>query len=132
MTEQLKFYREYGYRRDMESQIRDIGSGRSDSTATQAANQIKHLKSALKEMVSIVEIHSHATKNNFAWAELEEARVALIVSDVKCKCVAFDIDTETGREINLLWIEDERPEKIYEDLVDHYGDKRDSWRPVHG
>ena len=77
MTEQLKFYSEYGYRHDMEPEIRAIGDNRPDSKATQTANQIKHLKSALKEMVSIVEIHSSATKNNFAWAELEEARAAL-------------------------------------------------------
>jgi hypothetical protein len=77
MTEQLKFYNDYGYRRDMESQNRDIGNGRPDSTATQTANQIKHLKTALAELVSIVEIHSRATGNNFAWAEMEEARSAL-------------------------------------------------------
>ena len=77
MTEQLKFYSEYGYRRDMEAQNRSIGSGRPDSTATQTANQIKHLKNALQELVSIVEIHSRATANNFAWAEVEEAKDAL-------------------------------------------------------
>jgi hypothetical protein len=32
----------------------------------------------LKELVCIVEIHSKATKNNFAWAELEEAKIALM------------------------------------------------------
>ena len=77
MTEKLKFYNDYGYRRDMESQNRDIGNGRPDSTATQTANQIKHLKSALKDLVSITEIHSATTKNNFAWAELIEAKKAL-------------------------------------------------------
>ena len=77
MTEQLKFYNEYGYRRDMESLNRSIGEGRTDSTATQTANQIKHLKSALRELISIVEIHSEATGSNFAWAELEESRKAL-------------------------------------------------------
>jgi len=77
MTEQLKFYNEYGYRRDLESLNRSIGEGRPDSTATQTANQIKHLKSALREIVAIVEIHSKATDSNFAWAELEESRKAL-------------------------------------------------------
>jgi hypothetical protein len=51
--------------------------GRGDSLALEAANQIKHLKESLKELVSIVEIHSKATGNNFAWAELEEAKEAL-------------------------------------------------------
>ena len=77
MTEQLEFYNEYGYRRDLESLNRNIGEGRPDSTATQTANQIKHLKSALKELVSIVEIHSKATGSSFAWAEIEEAQKAL-------------------------------------------------------
>ena len=77
MNEQLKFYKEYGYRRCMEKQIRSIGDGRLDSTATQTANQIKHLKASLKELVSITEIHSNATNSNFAWAEVEEARKAL-------------------------------------------------------
>jgi hypothetical protein len=31
-------------------------------------------KEALKELVSIIEIHQKATGNNFAWAELEEAK----------------------------------------------------------
>jgi hypothetical protein len=54
----------------------------------------------------------------------------MIDVEYKYKCVAFDIDPTTGDEINLLWIEDDRPEKIYENFVDHYGDKRDSWRSV--
>jgi hypothetical protein len=37
----------------------------------------KKLESALKEMVSITKIHSNATSNNFAWAELEEAEKLL-------------------------------------------------------
>lgn len=32
---------------------------------------------ALKQMMSIVAIHSRATKNNFAWAEMDEARAAI-------------------------------------------------------
>jgi len=73
----LKFYQEYGYKRDFEETMREIGEGKPDSNAMQAANQIKHLKQALKDMVSIVQIHSRATDNNFAWAELEEAKIAL-------------------------------------------------------
>lgn len=32
---------------------------------------------ALSELISIVKIHSKATGNNFAWAEIEEAETAL-------------------------------------------------------
>lgn len=46
----------------------------------------------------------------------------------KYKCVAFDVDIDTGRETNFLWIEEDRPEKVYLDHIDHYGDIRDSWR----
>lgn len=46
------------------------------------------------------------------------------------RCLAFDIDPTTGDEINLLWIEDSKPEKVYRDRVDHYGDIRDSYRRV--
>lgn len=35
------------------------------------------LLEVLKQMVSIVVIHSNATGNNFAWAELDEARAAI-------------------------------------------------------
>ena len=35
------------------------------------------LLEALRQMVSIVAIHSRATKNNFAWAEMDEARAAI-------------------------------------------------------
>ncbi len=35
------------------------------------------LKLALKELVSIVEIHQKSTGNNFAWAEIEEAKRCL-------------------------------------------------------
>ena len=68
---------EYGYLRDREQRLREIGEGRDDSLATEAANQIAHLKMALKEMVSIVEIHSKATNSNFAWAEVDFAKEAL-------------------------------------------------------
>ena len=68
---------EYGYLRDREQRLREIGEGRDDSLATEAANQIAHLKMALKEMVSIVEIHSKATNSNFAWAEVDFAKQAL-------------------------------------------------------
>lgn len=42
---------------------------------------IKQLLDALKEMVSIVEIHSEETDNNFAWAELSCARQAIAVAE---------------------------------------------------
>lgn len=42
----------------------------------------KCLQDALRELVSIVEIHADATGNNFAWAELVEARAALAEQEV--------------------------------------------------
>jgi hypothetical protein len=42
--------------------------------------------------------------------------------------VMFDRD-ENGNEIHKLFVQDDRPEKIYFDYVEHYGDIRDSWRP---
>ena len=39
--------------------------------------EIQALKDALRELISIVEIHSSVTKNNFAWAELDEAKSAI-------------------------------------------------------
>ena len=77
----VEFYQEYGYMRDYEQQLRNIGAERCDSLARTAANQIKHLKSALKELVLITEIHSKETGNNFAWAEIDEAKKALGVDD---------------------------------------------------
>ena len=115
MTEQLNFYREYGYRRDMESQIRDIGSGRPDSTATQAANQIKHLKSALKEMVSIVEIHSSATKNNFAWAELEDARAALMMTKI-----IIGVDPDSDKHGVAIYCDGKLKDLAMWQLIDFY------------
>lgn len=72
-----RFFTEYGYRRDREQRLREVSSYMPDSLAGEAANQIRHLKAALQELVSIVEIHSSATRNNFAWAELDEAKLAL-------------------------------------------------------
>lgn len=77
MSEEIMLMNEYGYLRDREQRLREIGDGRDDSLATEAANQIAHLKMALKEMVSIVEIHSKATNSNFAWAEVDFAKQAL-------------------------------------------------------
>lgn len=76
----IAFFKEYGYMKDMEPVLKSIGDGRENSTSTLAANQIAHLKAALKELVSIVEIHSDRTNNNFAWAELDEAKSALSVT----------------------------------------------------
>lgn len=72
-----KFFIEHGYYRDREQRLREIASGKHASLASEAANQIRHLKGALRELISIVEIHSSTTGNNFAWAELEAAREAL-------------------------------------------------------
>lgn len=72
-----EFFSKYGYYRDMGPSLLEIGNARADSTSTLAGNQIKHLKEALRELISIVEIHTTATGNNFAWAELDEARLAL-------------------------------------------------------
>lgn len=41
----------------------------------------KQLLNALKDLVSIVEIHSEATDNNFAWAELLDARQAIAAAE---------------------------------------------------
>ena len=38
---------------------------------------VKQLVEALKELMSIVTIHSRTTSNNFAWAEMDEAKTAL-------------------------------------------------------
>jgi hypothetical protein len=38
---------------------------------------LEHLTTALKELATIVEIHSKETGNNFALAELDEAKKAL-------------------------------------------------------
>ena len=73
---QIKFFNEFGYMRDREQTLRSISS-RDDSLAVEAANQIKHLKECLKNMVSIAEIHQEHTGNNFAWAEIECAKEAL-------------------------------------------------------
>lgn len=77
MGEEITMMQEHGYLRDREQRLREIGGGRTDSLATEAANQIAHLKLAIKELVSIVEIHSKATNNNFAWAEIDFAKRAL-------------------------------------------------------
>ncbi len=39
--------------------------------------QIADLQHTLKELMSIVKIHSEATDNDFAWAEMEEAERVL-------------------------------------------------------
>ncbi|TEA78682.1 hypothetical protein [Allopusillimonas ginsengisoli] len=75
--EATKFFQEYGYWRDREPRLREVAGGNATSLSLEAANQIKHLKGALSELASIVEIHSRATNNNFAWAELDEAKIAL-------------------------------------------------------
>lgn len=77
----VEFYQEHGYWKDCEPRLRDIASGRSESFAMESANQIKHLKEALSELMSIVEIHQNCTKNNFAWAELEFAKKAIGATD---------------------------------------------------
>ena len=77
MDELLRF-NEYGYLRDREPRLRALAAGvESNSLSLEAANQIKHLKDTLRELVAIVKIHRDCTGNNFAWAELEEAEIAL-------------------------------------------------------
>ena len=45
------------------------------------------------------------------------------------ECVCYDIDPETGKEINHMYLQEDRPEKIYADgSIDHYCDRRDHWR----
>ncbi len=44
-------------------------------------DDIKAIREALKELMSIVEIHSDNTDNNFAWAEMIQAKDALAVLD---------------------------------------------------
>ncbi|HZW98357.1 MAG TPA: hypothetical protein VFF56_05895 [Bacillota bacterium] len=73
------FYNEHGYRKCREARLRCIAGSR-ECLAGEAANQIKHLKQALKEIISIVEIHSRETGNNFAWAELDFAKEAISVT----------------------------------------------------
>jgi hypothetical protein len=77
MKNEISFFEEYGYLQDRENRLREIGNGRQNSIASEAANQIKHLKDSLRELVSITKIHSKRTGNNFAWAEIEEAEKAL-------------------------------------------------------
>lgn len=72
---ELEFKNEFVYMRDREEQLRSMGN--DESLSREAANQIKHLKSALSELVSIVEIHQKSTANNFAWAEIDFAKNAL-------------------------------------------------------
>ena len=43
--------------------------------------EIAALKMALEELMSIVNIHSRATDNHFAWAEMIVARAAVFESD---------------------------------------------------
>lgn len=43
-------------------------------------SRITELEEALRELVCIVEIHQRATKNKFAWAELNAAKEALEAS----------------------------------------------------
>ena len=53
----------------------EIGVEREDSQPF--IDYVNRLADSLKELVCIVEIHSKATKNNFAWAELDEAKEVL-------------------------------------------------------
>ena len=72
-----EFREKYGYWRDREKRLREVASFSERSMGVEAANQIKHLKAALADLVAVTEIHSQATGNNFARAELEEAKLAL-------------------------------------------------------
>lgn len=48
------------------------------------------LLAALKELVSIVRIHTNATGNNFAWAEMDEAKA--VIASVKGGACSHVID----------------------------------------
>lgn len=54
-----------------------IGYSDEDKANAHLIAAAPDLLEALKQMVSIVAIHSRATKNNFAWAEMDEARAAI-------------------------------------------------------
>lgn len=45
--------------------------------AEKILNYSENIEEALKQLISIVEIHSEVTNNNFAWAELELAKGVL-------------------------------------------------------
>jgi hypothetical protein len=44
--------------------------------AKQLEQELEETREALRQLVAIVEIHSEATGNNFAWAELDDAKKA--------------------------------------------------------
>ncbi len=48
-----------------------------EAETEQSKKRINSLEKALKELVEIVEEHIQRTGNNFAWAELEEAKKVL-------------------------------------------------------
>lgn len=71
-----QFFEQYGYFGDMENEMRSIGNGRSDSKATMTANQIKHLKATLLQLVTLVEAQGKK-QVGFGCDELSDARLAL-------------------------------------------------------
>lgn len=64
-------------------------------------NVNKQLLDALKELVSIVEIHSKATDNNFAWAEIDFANEAIAAAEQaqQVEPVARDVLAAFGIEV---------------------------------
>ncbi len=51
-------------------------------------------------------------------------------STLKPKWVAYDVDEITKKELNHMYGFTEKPEKIYRDHIDNYGDRRDKWRAL--
>lgn len=61
------------------------------------------------------------------FTDFDEAEIAL--SLLKDRCILYDLDDE-GNKVDVILISGDTPEKIYEDYVDHYGDKRDQWEKL--
>lgn len=61
---------------DMKDVQEDLKRYQGEIDALEEIN--KGLVVALKELAMIVEIHSGATNNKFAWAEMEQAEEALV------------------------------------------------------
>lgn len=68
-------YEVEGHAQLIVNSLNEIESLRSE--LQRECRKVDEYEKALKEMVSIVRIHSKATKNNFAWAELEFAEKVL-------------------------------------------------------
>lgn len=70
---ELEFFNEHGYRCDREQSLRNVGHGRENSLAMEAANQLRHLKSILRKM------HARAKEQQLDWPELDEVENAGLI-----------------------------------------------------